>query len=156
MAGSEKAAASRVSRAMASGLLFSMPMKMFFTPRIRAAMATPSRIMRGLSSMRRWSAVRHGSHSTPLMIRVSMDLPGGMESFTGVGKAAPPMPTMPASATRWRRMAGSAFLQSARGGIGSAALSSPSASMTTQGSWVPAGPRHMPRLFTLPEVGEWT
>ena len=78
-----------------------------------------------------------------------------MESFTGVGNAAPPMPTMPASPTRLRMASGSALRQSGMGVSGSAGASSPSASMTTHGSWVPAGPRQKSSALTFPEVGEW-
>ena len=65
---------------------------------IRAG-AAPRRTRRGCSTISRSSAVMYGSHSAALMIRVST-LPMAEVSFTWVGKAAPPMPTMPA----WRMM----------------------------------------------------
>ena len=84
-------------------------------------------------------------------IRVAV-LTGGGDSFTTDGKAAPPMPTMPASAMRFFNSSGEAFGQSSAG-MGSAAKSSPSLSRITAGSWLPAGPRHVAISFTVPLVG---
>ena len=81
----------------ASGLFDSMPTM----PRShRAALmmrARPSRISAGRSSISRWSAVSHGSHSAPFRMTVSIGLDSGGDSLTCVGKAAPPRPTRPAS-----------------------------------------------------------
>ena len=65
------------------------------TPRAFCKMAMPSRTRSASSSISRWSAVRYGSHSTPLRIRVSMVFSSGGESLTWAGKVAPPIPTMP-------------------------------------------------------------
>ena len=127
-----------------------------FTPRIRPMIWAPFTIFSGVSSMRRWSAVRQGSHSTPSRMIVSILTFGGGESFTNVGNVAPPIPTMPASPTRAFNAAGSASCQFSNGGSGSAALSSPSLSITTAGSVAPAGPRHVVTSFTVPLVGLWT
>ena len=48
------------------------------------------------SSITRWSVVRYGSHSAPLITNVSTCLPSGIFSLACVGKPAPPSPTTPA------------------------------------------------------------
>jgi len=91
---------------IASGLFASIPTYPFFTPRILMRIFRPSMISRGLSSMRRWSEVRYGSHSAPFRMTTSMGFSLGGESFTNVGNVAPPMPTMPASWTIFFSSAG--------------------------------------------------
>ena len=82
---------------IASGLLFSIPIKAFSTPKVFINILTPTINSSPRSSIRRWSAVRYGSHSTPLIIRYSQVSPRGIESLTCVGNVAPPIPTMPIS-----------------------------------------------------------
>ena len=50
----------------------------------------------GKSTIARWSVVRYGSHSQPLITMASICLSAGGDSLTCVGNAAPPRPTTPA------------------------------------------------------------
>ncbi len=83
-----------------------------------------------------------------------MLLPSGGASFTWVGKAAPPLPTMPASATRFNSRAGSASCQSLMAGIGSWLWSSPSLSMISAGHCVPLTLRQLLCSLMTPLTGE--
>ena len=81
---------------IASGLFSSMPIKPLVTLAAFMSSSTPTSTSSAFSSIRRWSAVRYGSHSTALMMTHSGLNCGGGMSFTWVGKQAPPIPTMPA------------------------------------------------------------
>jgi len=69
-----------------------------FAPSIFFIICAPVRMSSARSTIMRWSSVRYGSHSVPFIMTVSMGLRLGGESFTWVGKPAPPIPTMPHSA----------------------------------------------------------
>ncbi len=81
---------------IASGLFASIPTKALPTLSTFMISLRPATIFSGSSSMTLWSAVRYGSHSTPFIMTVSILLPLGGDSLTTVGKAAPPIPTIPA------------------------------------------------------------
>ena len=85
---------------MALALFFSTPMRARPVPSIFIVMRMPSMISAGCVCMSMSSTVRYGSHSAPLITRVSMTFPGGGDNLTEVGNAAPPRPTIPASLTR--------------------------------------------------------
>ena len=90
-------AASSCNRAMASGLLFSIPMNAFSAPTNFCRMLMPSITAQACSTMVRWSLVRKGSHSAPLSMMYLQFLPSGILNFTCAGNAAPPNPTKPLS-----------------------------------------------------------
>ncbi len=87
---------------MASGLLASTATIAREAPTAARSRLAPSIRRSACSSRLRWSQVRYGSHSQPLIMTVSTGFSFGGESFTWVGKAAPPKPTMPASRTSRR------------------------------------------------------
>ena len=89
-------ASTRFKDRAASGLLSSTAMWAFSMPRIFMTMRSPETTSPGYSRHSRSSAVMKGSHSLTLTMMVST-LPMAEDSFTWVGKVAPPMPTTPPS-----------------------------------------------------------
>ena len=89
--------AALVMASMASGLLSSMAMTPLLTFSARMAARRPSTMRPLFSSISRWSQVRWVSHSAPFNMMVSQYCPSFTANFTWVGKAAPPMPQMPAA-----------------------------------------------------------
>ena len=77
------------------------------------------------------------------------------ESFTRVGKPAPPMPTMPASPIRFR-MSSLDISESGFTGAVSASLYSPSFSMTIQSTLLPVGLKCFSSAFTVPDTDAYT
>ncbi len=62
--------------------------------------------------MRRWSAVRYGSHSAPFSRIVSIGRAGLRLSLMNVGKVAPPCPTRPPALIFWQISSGSKLVGS--------------------------------------------
>ncbi len=139
--------------ATASILFASMPTSPFLHPRARMMRRSPPSTSDGFSSMRRWSAVSHGSHSAPFSTTVSMGFDSGGDSLTCVGNAAPPRPAMPASRTMRRMSSGESEPASPAGRTDSCHSSVPSPSMTMAGCSLPRGCGKRPMAVTLPEIG---
>ena len=141
-------------RSMASFLLFSIPMIACLTSMAFINICIPITISSARSSIIRWSAVRYGSHSTPLIISTSALLPGGGVSFTWVGKVAPPIPTIPAAAIALtisslvRLLLCSIFSERLISGI----HSSPSVLMVIAGLEIPAASVTLSIETTVPET----
>ena len=67
------------------------------TPSARIMIRMPKCTRSGYSTMVRWSDVRYGSHSAPLMMSVlDRRRPAAARASRGSGNAAPPSPTTPA------------------------------------------------------------
>ena len=144
-----KASSSAFSLAMAWALLSSTASTIRLGTRILARIIMPSSTCSGLVRSRVSSAVMYGSHSQPLAMRVST-LPMADRAFTLPGKAAPPMPTMPASRMAWR-------ISSSVPGRGLVTVSSlKSFSMTTARAVPAVGWGRLSMATTVPETEAWT
>ena len=134
---------------MHSGLLRSMPMKHFLMSRYFITASMPLITVSLFSKNSRASAVRYGSHSAPLMTRVSTGVLG--LSFTAVGKPAPPRPTRPQACTAASRLS----LSVTTGGFtAGSTVCSPSGWMVTAGQKLPLDRRTLSTPVTVPETPE--
>ena len=137
---------------MASGLLRSMPMTTFLMPRCCLTAAIPRITLSEHSRNSRLSEVMYGSHSAPLMTRVSMAERSLGESLTAVGKPAPPRPTRPHACTAAMSEAWSVTSGGTQAGSG---VCSPSALMTTAGTERPLGICTVSTASTVPDTPLW-
>ena len=131
--------------AMARTLLSSTASTIFSGCSSRARICMPFSTCSGEVRSSASSAVMYGSHSQALAMRVST-LPIALSAFTSPGKAAPPIPTMPASRMVWRICSGVSGM-----GIHTAS-SRKSFSMTTAGTLPRVGWGRDSMAVTLPET----
>ena len=145
----------RRSASIASGLFFSTPMTHLCTPIARIITRMPKCTRPGYSTIVRWSDVRYGSHSAPLMMSVCTSTSFGGASFTCVGKAAPPSPTTPASWTACTTCSVRSASQygTSRGRTICGAYRS--TSIRTASAIVPSGCGHQSTSTTVPAADAW-
>ncbi len=141
------------SVSMASGLLFSTPITVRSTPSACIITRIPKCTRSGYSTIIRWSVVRYGSHSAPLISRCRIRTPSGTDSLTCAGNAAPPMPTMPAICTASIKASRDSSRQSVPVPASTCCVENASASMPIAGAKRPSAPRKSPILLTVPVTG---
>ena len=151
----EKAGIVCSTAAMASGLLSSTASTASLAPRASCSSCRPpsTSCARRLSSVS--SAVRYGSHSQALAMRVSA-LPTAPRSFVSVGKAAPPIPIMPAHRMISSSCCGERAEGSAAPCRASQGVSRRSFPMTMEGMSLPLGWRRSSMASTVPDTEAWT
>ena len=141
-----------VMAAMASGLLLSMPMTQEVSSKYFITTLMPSTMLSVLSSIRRISQVMKGSHSAPLITRVSTSARFLGFSLMWVGNPAPPRPTRPQARTALIRSSRLFTTGGARSGQGVWSLS---VVMTTLLHLSPPGVINSSMAVTVPETLEW-